>query len=271
MAEKVSLFRERGYLNKYAQTYADLVSIPANFTSYNRIHTKTFNSHPSIVKKRQRTLEFSLGRAQSKRYTWSDTLLSERVTGGLLYGVFNSHRVGSRLALRLAPTELDESNKNMQSMDYQKGMDLVILDRRNDEALLGIDVTIGNYKTVHEKRKRPGIQLATATPVIILPMEGLWYDEDRGYSFLDYLRSPVYESIVREGQYKPFYGLDLMDRYRWTYTITHQLLDAITHTRKSLQPSQKTSGMPPEAVERALKKLDLVEGIISPHHLETVF
>lgn len=267
----------------YAGQYAASMLLPAVYFATSSAAPDPYHlfySDEAVVHKRKLALRRSLQRRRPNDWQWGDTVLSEKVSLSIVSGIFHSLGVGDDLHFRLSPTDLDRSSYEFD-LEFQKGNDLIIesqlpvplhlkdyylaseeaqkYDREVAIPFMGIDVTFGDDYIVGQKRFHPGIQLATGTPVVVLPLQryGSNYFSP---PFFDYQRTVVTDCIIKEAQYRPFFGLDDTDRLRWADYYVAELLYGIKECRNGLVHCNEDVITRAPGFEIALRKLDFVEG-----------
>jgi hypothetical protein len=175
---------------QFIDSYLQVMRCPKTFQNHKG--QLVFNSDRNVLLSRKRALTKYLtnpNEETGKTIPWGQTILSEIITCSLIKTIYSQELNRSSYNSLLAPTSIDISYNN-----YQKGADIIISKILNHRPLIGIDVTLGEKRIIKDKRRRPGIQLLLAIPVIVLPLKDIIVP---GYnlSFVHFLNDVVVPDI----------------------------------------------------------------------------
>lgn len=134
--------------------------------------------------------------------TWGGSLFAEIVAGQLIRTVFSQQFRDNNLAMRSAPSSMDQSVRRCTPLfAYQKGADLCVVEKRlanNARArrhLVGIDVTIHpDEDVVKQKKAQPGIQCNSGMPVIVVALGRVGTDSLDFWQYMEAVRQKLLET-----------------------------------------------------------------------------
>ncbi|MGI5827750.1 MAG: hypothetical protein ACOX6V_01870 [Patescibacteria group bacterium] len=226
----------------------------------------TYSSDSSFVDLRTAAQYFYLIRKPvSADYYWGRTVFAEKVFAELLKQEFSQFLNQNGIVLELAPDEMDHSSRAGYT-EYQKGADMCLAWRKEDlDPICGIDVTVGKRNLVRRKRGRPGIQTRSAMGVIVFPLRDFVFGPGLQQDFLSYLDTHARNSVLRTGEYQPYYGLTAGEIELWRYITAEQFKEAISSCRLGLETSTERGVFTFPHLPYVLEQLEFMDSVISSY------
>lgn len=171
------------------------------------------------------------------------------------------------MTLEFAPTSIDESRTEEEY--YQKGADFYVARNRPTpegmvhEPICGIDITVANGSVIRNKRRKVGLQFATAMPVIVMPLKDLCSGERQQYTFPYYLDRQVRDAVIHGNFDTAFYGLEEHEAITWQKALAEKLQNGLHQCQQRITDCADPRITSFSEMPTVMEKLAYMQGVIN--------